>query len=187
MGQHWVQDCPTQGDPNFDRKRIRPPVGIPMTRLAKSQEGGLMLPDGQTGTLVANEDAFAREILGLPTAAAPGAAEAAQPTNTAAAGAAPVAAAALDVKPANSQPALAGASGGQQPGEGSRPLLLDNKPHEAKLEPDATPSATVHASVSQLALPWLACQPVDAAKPHCRLLVFLQSWPWCISSSVAGT
>ena len=36
-----------------------------MTRLARSQEGGLVLPDGQTGTLVANEDAFAREILGL--------------------------------------------------------------------------------------------------------------------------
>ena len=66
MGQHWVQDCPTQGDPNYDRKRVRPPVGIPMTRLALSEEGGLVLPGGQTGTLVANEDAFAREILGLP-------------------------------------------------------------------------------------------------------------------------
>ena len=36
-----------------------------MTRLARSSEGGLVLPDGKTGTLVANEDAFAREILGL--------------------------------------------------------------------------------------------------------------------------
>ena len=65
VGAHWIQDCPSQGDPAFDRKRIRPPVGIPMTRLARSQEGGLVLPNGQTGTLVANEDAFAREILGL--------------------------------------------------------------------------------------------------------------------------
>jgi E3 ubiquitin-protein ligase RBBP6 len=40
-----------------------------MTRLARSEEGGLVLPGGQTGTLIANEDAFAREILGLPTAA----------------------------------------------------------------------------------------------------------------------
>ena len=71
MGQHWVQDCPTQGDPNYDRKRVRPPVGIPMTRLARSDEGGLVLPNGQTGTLIANEDAFAREILGLPTMPAP--------------------------------------------------------------------------------------------------------------------
>jgi len=64
-GAHWLQDCPTQGDPAYDKKRVRPPVGIPMTRLARSSEGGLVLPDGNTGTLVANEDAFAREILGL--------------------------------------------------------------------------------------------------------------------------
>ena len=71
VGAHWVQECPTQGDPNFDKKRVRPPVGIPMTRLARSEEGGLVLPGGQMGTLIANEDAFAREVLGLPTAAAP--------------------------------------------------------------------------------------------------------------------
>jgi hypothetical protein len=65
VGAHWLQDCPTHGDPTYDRKRVRPPVGIPMTRLARSNEGGLVLPDGQMGTLVANEDAFAREVLGL--------------------------------------------------------------------------------------------------------------------------
>lgn len=65
VGVHWLQDCPTHGDPTYDRKRVRPPVGIPMTRLARSNEGGLVLPDGQMGTLVANEDAFAREVLGL--------------------------------------------------------------------------------------------------------------------------
>ena len=64
-GAHWLQDCPTHGDPTYDRKRVRPPVGIPMTRLARSSEGGLVLPDGNTGTLVANEDAFAKEILGI--------------------------------------------------------------------------------------------------------------------------
>ena len=58
-----------------------------MTRLARSEEGGLVLPGGQTGTLIANEDAFAREILGLPTApvaAAQPAANGAQPTGGAA-------------------------------------------------------------------------------------------------------
>ena len=75
MGQHWVQDCPTQGDPNFDRRRVRPAIGIPMTRLALSSEGGLVLPGGQMGTLVANEDAFAREMLGLPSAALTAAAQ----------------------------------------------------------------------------------------------------------------
>ena len=64
-GEHWLPECPTHGDPAFDRKRVRPPVGIPMTRLARSEEGGLVLPDGNTGTLVANEDAFAREVLGI--------------------------------------------------------------------------------------------------------------------------
>ena len=64
-GAHWLQDCPTHGDPTYDRKRVRPPVGIPMTRLARSSEGGLVLPDGNTGTLVANEDAFAKEVLGI--------------------------------------------------------------------------------------------------------------------------
>ena len=64
-GEHWLNECPTHGDPAYDRKRVRPPVGIPMTRLARSEEGGLVLPDGNTGTLVANEDAFAREVLGI--------------------------------------------------------------------------------------------------------------------------
>lgn len=63
VAQHWVNDCPTQGDPAYDRKRVRPPVGIPMTRLMRSEEGGLVLPGGQTGTLMANEDAFARDVL----------------------------------------------------------------------------------------------------------------------------
>ncbi len=140
MGQHWVQDCPTQGDPNFDRKRIRPPVGIPMTRLAKSDEGGLILPDGHTGTLVANEDAFAREILGLPTAAA----AAAEPRAAAAA--------------ARVAEAEAGSTAAGQPGDSAaQVLLLDNKPHQGKEEPGAatTPTAVPHAA-SQLALPRLA-------------------------------
>ncbi|KAK2079615.1 hypothetical protein QBZ16_002010 [Prototheca wickerhamii] len=67
VGAHWLQDCPTQGDPAYDRKRVRPPIGIPLTRLGQAEEGGLVLPDGTTGTLVPNEDAFAQEILGLPT------------------------------------------------------------------------------------------------------------------------
>jgi len=65
IGAHWLNDCPTHGNPEFDKRKIRPPVGIPMTRLARSQEGGLVLPDGGTGTLLANEDAFAREIMGM--------------------------------------------------------------------------------------------------------------------------
>jgi hypothetical protein len=168
VGQHWVQDCPTQGDPNYDRKRIRPPVGIPMTRLAKSEEGGLILPGGQTGTLVANEDAFAREILGLPTAAAaPAAAErAAAAEAPAAAAAAAPAAAVLEAEAGGA----AAASAAQQPADESKAvLLLDNKPHDAKPEPATTPTATMHGSGSQLALPRLA------GESPCGLV---QCWVW---------
>lgn len=58
VGAHWVSDCPTQGDPAYDVRRARPPLGIPMTRLRHDEAGGLVLPGGQTGTLVANEAAF---------------------------------------------------------------------------------------------------------------------------------
>ncbi|KAL4552359.1 hypothetical protein Ndes2526B_g06576 [Nannochloris sp. 'desiccata'] len=29
IGVHWLQDCPTQGDPAYDRKRVRPPCRYP--------------------------------------------------------------------------------------------------------------------------------------------------------------
>lgn len=108
-----------------------------MTRLAKSEEGGLILPDGQTGTLVANEDAFAREILGLPTALAePAAADA-------------------EVQP--EQPATADAGTKLEGAKEGAVLLLDSKPHEVKQEPTVNSSdAVVHPSSSQPALPALA-------------------------------
>ena len=71
VGVHWLTDCPTHGNPEYDKRRVRPPVGIPMTRLARSTEGGLVLPDGGTGTLLANEDAFARELMGMGVVAPP--------------------------------------------------------------------------------------------------------------------
>lgn len=52
---HWIQACPTNGDPDFEGRRARAPVGIPMERLAPSEGGGLLLPSGATATLVAQE------------------------------------------------------------------------------------------------------------------------------------
>lgn len=52
---HWIQSCPTNGDPEFDGRRARMPVGIPMERLAPSENGGLLLPSGATASLVAQE------------------------------------------------------------------------------------------------------------------------------------
>lgn len=65
MGQHDVQSCPTQGDPAYDnRRRFRPAVGIPMTRLTHADAGGILMPNGQAGTLFANESGFASLIPG---------------------------------------------------------------------------------------------------------------------------
>lgn len=75
---HWISACPTNGDPAYDRKVI--PMGIPMTRLGRAEGGKLLLPNGEVGSLMPNEDAFAREMAasgllqrGAPTAAAPAA------------------------------------------------------------------------------------------------------------------
>lgn len=68
---HYISDCPTNGDPTFDVKRVRIPVGIPMTRLARDTEGGLMLPNGETGALLPNTSAFLKEMSMLPSMAKP--------------------------------------------------------------------------------------------------------------------
>mmetsp|Transcript_35796 Transcript_35796/g.113107 ORF Transcript_35796/g.113107 Transcript_35796/m.113107 type:complete len:294 (-) Transcript_35796:45-926(-) len=65
---HFINNCPTNGDEDWDIKRVRAPVGIPMSRLATSSEGALMLPNGQTGMMMANDDVFLAEVSGLPSA-----------------------------------------------------------------------------------------------------------------------
>ena len=65
---HHISDCPTNTDPDF--KRIRPAVGVPSVLLTKDKEGGLLLPDGTTGSLQPNEDAFLKETMGMPGAKA---------------------------------------------------------------------------------------------------------------------
>jgi hypothetical protein len=129
VGAHWVSDCPTQGDAAYDRKRVRPPVGIPMTRLAHSAEGGLVLPGGLTGTLVANEDSFAREMAGLTggggkAAAAPyagGVSAAAAAAHAAHAAAAAPPRLALDDKPAAEAAAAAAAPAAAPAAASARP------------------------------------------------------------------
>lgn len=63
---HHISDCPTNADPDF--KRIRPAVGVPSVLLTKDKGGGLLLPDGTTGSLQPNEDAFLKETIGMPGA-----------------------------------------------------------------------------------------------------------------------
>nr|GFB59253.1 DWNN domain-containing protein [Tanacetum cinerariifolium] len=39
MVGHFIQHCPTNGDPNFDIKRVIPPTGIPKSMLTATTDG----------------------------------------------------------------------------------------------------------------------------------------------------
>lgn len=67
---HFIKDCPTNADPNFELKRVRMPAGIPMTMLHRSTQGSLLLPSGEVGTLQPRESSFAAEMAALPTVVA---------------------------------------------------------------------------------------------------------------------
>ncbi|GAA0170978.1 ubiquitin-protein ligase [Lithospermum erythrorhizon] len=64
---HFIQNCPTNGDRNFDIKRAKPPTGIPKSMLMPTPDGSYALPDGAAGVLKPNEAAFEKEIEGLPS------------------------------------------------------------------------------------------------------------------------
>ncbi|KAF2304178.1 hypothetical protein GH714_028359 [Hevea brasiliensis] len=56
--------CPTNGDPNYDFKRVRPPTGIPKSMLVPNPDGSYVLSSGATAVLQPNDDAFKKEIFG---------------------------------------------------------------------------------------------------------------------------
>jgi len=74
---HFIQNCPTNGDPEYDAPRMKLPVGIPKSRLkvvpsgkslqvhAATKFGGLLLPGGQIATLQANDDEFHKATMGI--------------------------------------------------------------------------------------------------------------------------
>ncbi|XP_020103821.1 E3 ubiquitin ligase PQT3-like isoform X2 [Ananas comosus] len=64
---HFIQHCPTNGDPNYDIKRVKPPTGIPKSMLMATPDGSYALPSGAVAVLKPNEAAFEKEIEGLPT------------------------------------------------------------------------------------------------------------------------
>ncbi|CAI0413188.1 unnamed protein product [Linum tenue] len=64
---HFIQHCPTNGDPNYDIKRVKPPTGIPKSMLMATPDGSYALPSGAVAVLRPNEAAFEREIEGLPS------------------------------------------------------------------------------------------------------------------------
>ncbi|OVA05439.1 DWNN domain [Macleaya cordata] len=64
---HFIQHCPTNGDPNYDIKRVKPPTGIPKSMLMATPDGSYALPSGAVAVLKPNEAAFEKEIEGLPS------------------------------------------------------------------------------------------------------------------------
>lgn len=66
---HWIDQCPTNGDPAYDRIKVRAPTGIPrsMLRQVDAPESGTGLQDssGHFVTLQPNEEEFARQTVGL--------------------------------------------------------------------------------------------------------------------------
>ncbi|CAN4118793.1 unnamed protein product [Withania somnifera] len=64
---HFIQHCPTNGDPNFDIRKVKPPTGIPKSMLMATPDGSYALPSGASAVLKPNEDAFDREVEGMPS------------------------------------------------------------------------------------------------------------------------
>ncbi|XP_028549444.1 E3 ubiquitin ligase PQT3-like isoform X1 [Dendrobium catenatum] len=64
---HFIQHCPTNGDPSYEIKRVKPPTGIPRSMLMATPDGSYALPSGAVAVLKPNEAAFEKEIEGLPS------------------------------------------------------------------------------------------------------------------------
>ncbi|CAN4109478.1 unnamed protein product [Withania somnifera] len=64
---HFIQHCPTNGDPNFDIRKVKPPTGIPKSMLMATPDGSYALPSGASAVLKPNEAAFEREVEGMPS------------------------------------------------------------------------------------------------------------------------
>eukprot|EP00252_Welwitschia_mirabilis_P012743 TRINITY_DN2819_c0_g1_i2.p1 TRINITY_DN2819_c0_g1~~TRINITY_DN2819_c0_g1_i2.p1 ORF type:complete len:812 (-),score=188.43 TRINITY_DN2819_c0_g1_i2:132-2567(-) len=64
---HFIQHCPTNGDPNYDIKRVKPPTGIPKSMLVATPDGSYALPSGAVAVLKPNEAIFEKEVEGLPS------------------------------------------------------------------------------------------------------------------------
>ncbi|KAK9086850.1 hypothetical protein Syun_029244 [Stephania yunnanensis] len=64
---HFIWDCPTNGDPNYDIKKLKPPTGIPKSMLMTTSDGSYALTGGVVAALKPDEATFEREVEGLPS------------------------------------------------------------------------------------------------------------------------
>ena len=161
QGGHWRENCPNEGE----YKRVRAPAGIPMTRLMENKEGGLYAPDGTLVSLKPNEDAFLREMAGLPSGAEQASAEAGEPKLAAPEAATTAAAAATAIIP------IAGSAATSEAADAAKPLLLDNKPHSLGAEPQLAGEGMFTPSDTDFSL------ILEADKPKNELTAFLPFGP----------
>ncbi|KAJ6757923.1 RETINOBLASTOMA-BINDING PROTEIN 6 [Salix koriyanagi] len=66
VGGHFIQHCPTNGDPNYDVKRVKAATGIPKSMLKADPEGRCVLFNGEVAAMKPNEDVFEKEMEGIP-------------------------------------------------------------------------------------------------------------------------
>jgi hypothetical protein len=63
---HWIYQCPTNGDPNYDLPKVKKATGIPRSFLKPVQGGDakatLLLPEGGFAIMIPNEEVFLKEI-----------------------------------------------------------------------------------------------------------------------------
>ncbi|OMO79903.1 Zinc finger, RING/FYVE/PHD-type [Corchorus capsularis] len=64
---HFIQHCPTNGDPKYDIKRMKHPIGIPKSMLMETPDGSYALPSGEVAVLKPNEGVFEKEMEGIPS------------------------------------------------------------------------------------------------------------------------
>jgi hypothetical protein len=55
VGGHWIYNCPTNGNAEFDVKVVKAPVGIPLEKLVSTGEGTIVMPDGTVGDVLVDE------------------------------------------------------------------------------------------------------------------------------------
>ncbi|CAO2819487.1 unnamed protein product, partial [Amaranthus hypochondriacus] len=62
---HFIKHCPTNGDPNYDIKRVILPTGVPKSMLLSTKDGPYTLSTGNAVVMKPNEDAFDKEMEGI--------------------------------------------------------------------------------------------------------------------------
>ncbi|KAI3904273.1 hypothetical protein MKW92_024343 [Papaver armeniacum] len=63
---HYIQHCPTNGDPDYDVKKLRPPTGIPKSMLVETADGSYALPGGSVAKLVEGIPTISRRVIDIP-------------------------------------------------------------------------------------------------------------------------